>query len=265
MRGAKFYSLETTAREADLTIFGDITSWPWRDSDVASYNIHKELQELDVDVINVHINSYGGEVAEGLAIYNSLRNHSAKVVTYCDGFACSIASVIFMAGDERIMNEASLLMIHNAWTHGQGNAEELRKMAEDLDKITQQSKTIYLSKTNISADELNELMDNESWIDPSEAVEMGFATQIGTSEQSGNPSQSARQLIMDKLRAKAIQSEEVVVMTKKELAELICQLVRSDIEPEQSEEPEGEDLEGENIEEPEAPVQQNAWASYFNK
>lgn len=265
MRGAKFYSLETTAREADLTIFGDITSWKWDESDVSAYDIHRELQELDVDVINVRINSYGGEVAEGLAIYNSLRNHSAKVVTYCYGFACSIASVIFMAGDERIMNEASLLMIHNAWTYGQGNADELRKMAEDLDKITQQSKTIYLSKTNISSDELDELMDNESWIDPSEAVEMGFATQIKESEEKGNPSQSARQLVMDKLRAKAIQSEEVVVMTKKELAELICQLVGSDIEPEEDIEEEKEDEipEGEDIEIEDEPVQENAWASYF--
>ena len=82
---------------------------------------------MDTDEIEVHINSNGGAVSEGLAIYNVLKNSKAKVTTYCDGFACSPASVIFMAGDERVMNGASLLMIHDAWTYGQGNAAELRK------------------------------------------------------------------------------------------------------------------------------------------
>ena len=97
----KYYSLATNGKEADVYIFGDITSWEWFDNDVSSYTLSKELQELDKDIetINVHINSYGGEVAEGLAIHNLLKNHKAKVRTYCDGFACSIASVIFMAGD----------------------------------------------------------------------------------------------------------------------------------------------------------------------
>ena len=78
----------------------------------------KELQELDesIEQINVYIIPYGGEVAEGLAIYNALKRHKAKVTTYVDGFACSIASVIFAVGDERIMSDTSLLMIHNAWT-----------------------------------------------------------------------------------------------------------------------------------------------------
>ena len=73
-----------------------------------------------------------------------------KVTTICDGFACSAASVIFMAGDERIINEASLLMIHNAWTYANGNATELRKAAEALDKITQASVNAYVSQAVIS-------------------------------------------------------------------------------------------------------------------
>ena len=127
----KFYQLTQTEREAELHIYGDITSWPWLESDVDAYSLSKELAELDVDKINVYINSYGGEVAEGLAIYNSLKRHKAKIVTVCDGFACSVASVIFMAGDERVMNESSLLMIHNAWTWASGNADELRKAGSE--------------------------------------------------------------------------------------------------------------------------------------
>ena len=101
----KYYSLvvKEKEKEADIHIYGDIVSWEWFDSDVSSYTLAKEIEGLpeDIEKINVFINSYGGEVAEGLAIYNNLRRHKAKVKTYCDGFACSIASVVFMAGDER--------------------------------------------------------------------------------------------------------------------------------------------------------------------
>ena len=136
-----FFSLVKEKQTATLNIYGDITSIPFKEyGDVSAVNLSKQLEALgDVEQIDVHINSYGGEVAEGLAIYNALRRHKAKVRTYCDGFACSIASVIFMAGDERIMNESSLLMIHNAWTMAIGNSAELRKQADDLEKITQES------------------------------------------------------------------------------------------------------------------------------
>ena len=146
----KYYQLAQTEQTADLTIYGDITSWRWMESDVSAYSLSQELDALDVDTINVYINSYGGEVAEGLAIYNALRRHKAKIRTVCDGFACSAASVIFMAGDERIMNAASLLMIHNAWSYASGNAEALRKQAEDLDTITQGSINAYMAHVNIS-------------------------------------------------------------------------------------------------------------------
>ena len=127
----KYFSLASAGRTADIFIFGDITSWEWLESDVSSYTLARAVQDLEADQINVHINSYGGEVKEGLAIYNALRALKARVKTVCDGMACSIASVIFMAGDERVMHEASLLMIHNAWASGSGNAAELRKQAEE--------------------------------------------------------------------------------------------------------------------------------------
>lgn len=198
----KYYALETNGSEADIYIFGDITSWEWFESDVSSYTLSKELQELnkDIEIINVHINSYGGEVAEGLAIYNMLKNHPAKVRAIVDGFACSIASVIFMAGDERIMNNASLLMVHNAWMYTAGNAEELRKDADDLDKITQASIEAYKSRVNISEDEIKELLDNETWILPSEALEMGFATTIVGETASEKFAASARKALFNLVR-----------------------------------------------------------------
>ena len=192
----RYYSLVQNGTTADIDIYGDITSWPWSESDVSAYNLSKVLAELEgVDTINVNINSYGGEVAEGLAIYNALKRHSAKVVTRCDGFACSIASVIFMAGDERIMSDASMLMIHNAWTWASGNAAALRKQAEDLDKITQASKNAYMACVSITEEELTSLMDAETWLPASEAIDMGFASSVET-YTAENVSQSARESVI---------------------------------------------------------------------
>lgn len=197
----RYYSLETEGEKADLYIYGDITSWPWLASDVSAYLLSKKLEELkDVSEIHVYINSYGGEVAEGLAIYNALKRHKAKVVTHCDGFACSISSVIFMAGDERVMSNTSTLMIHNAWSHVSGNANDFRKEADDLEKITQLSVNAYMSKVNVSEEELKTMMDEETWLMPQEALEYGFATSISGTEESERPSQNVRKDILQQIR-----------------------------------------------------------------
>ncbi len=191
-KNKKFFSLVKKKQTATLNIYGDITSWPWEElGEVSAVSLSKQLEALgDVNQIDVYINSYGGEVAEGLAIYNALRRHKAKVTTYCDGFACSIASVIFMAGDERIMNESSLLMIHNAWTYAVGNSAELRKQADDLEKITQASVEAYKSHSSLSEEEIKNLMNNESWILPDEALTYGFVTAVDKTENE-KASQSA--------------------------------------------------------------------------
>lgn len=198
----KYFALERTEQSATITIYGDICSWAWEEfGEMSSQILSKQLEALgDVNEINVYINSYGGEVAEGLAIYNALRRHKAKVRTFCDGFACSIASVIFMAGDERIMNEASLLMIHNAWTWASGNAAELRKQAEDLDKITQASVEAYKAHSSLKEEKIKALMDAETWILPSEALEYGFATAVEKTEKA-NHSQNAKEKLFGIVRA----------------------------------------------------------------
>lgn len=199
----KYYQMvvDEEKKTAEILIYGDITSWEWIESDVSSYTLTKEIQSLpeDIDTIKVYINSYGGEVAEGLAIYNELKRHKAKVVTYCDGFAASIASVIFMAGDERIMNNASLLFIHNAWSYCSGNSNELKKAAEDLEKITQASVNAYMENVNISEDELKEYMDAETWLSPMECLDMGFCTTIEGSSESDKATQSVRKAMFEKL------------------------------------------------------------------
>ena len=201
----RWYSLAVSDRTAGLSIYGDVTAYPWMESDVSAYNLSKQLEGLDVDQINVGINSYGGDISEGLAIYNALKRNSAKVTTRCDGFACSIASVIFMAGDERIMSDPSLLMIHNGWTVADGDAAALRKAADDIEKMTNASVSIYAAATGISEDDLRAMMDAETWLDPSEAVELGFATSVEGTEASA-PSQSARVKVM-RMLADALQAD----------------------------------------------------------
>lgn len=196
----KYYNLYTEGREANVQVYGEVTSYKWDDRDVTSYDLVTELEELDVDRINVYINSYGGEVAEGLAIYHALKRHPAQVRTYCDGFACSIASVIYMAGDVRVMGEASLLMIHNASTIAAGTPAELSKAAEDLAVISSQVRQAYIDAgVTLSVDELQDMLDAETWITPAQALEFGFATAIAKEPAIQHPTQSARRLIFDRM------------------------------------------------------------------
>ena len=195
----KYFMAAEEGEELEIIIFGDITSWEWFESDVSSYTLAKLIKESGASKITVHINSYGGEVSEALAIYNTLKAHPAHVRTVCDGFACSAASVVFMAGDERVMNESSLLMIHNAWIRVSGNAEELRKQADDLDIINATVAKTYEACVKISGEELKALLDAESWIDPDGALEMGFATAINGDAESSAQQYSAKGTIIRQL------------------------------------------------------------------
>ena len=143
----------------------------------------ERLAKVQSNHITVRINSYGGSVSEGLAIYNALKNSGKDITTVCDGFACSVASVIFCAGDKRIMPSTSLMMIHNAWMEGgEGDANYFRKVAEDLDKVTQPSVNAYTAVSNLSEEEIKKLMDDETWITADKALEWGFATSVSKDE-----------------------------------------------------------------------------------
>lgn len=247
----KYFSLEKNKRSATLSIYGDITSYRWDESDVTSYNLSRQLEELkDVDQIDVFINSYGGEVAEGLAIYNALKRHKAKIRTVCDGFACSIASVIFMAGDERVMNEASLLMIHNAWTYASGNAEGLRKAADDLEKITQASVEAYKAHSSLEEEEIKKLMDAETWILPDEAMDYGFATSVEKTEREKASQNAWLQLFnIVKAHQEAMDGESDDEEELEDALDDEEQEDTDDSEVDTEEEPEKDDSEEEEVEE----------------
>lgn len=160
---------------AELLVFGDIGESWWGDS-VTAKDVVKELQALDVEYLDVRINSYGGSVSDGVAIYNAIKRHSAATTVYIEGVAVSIASLIAMAGDTVEMAENALMMIHAPWSGAVGNAKELRQHADVLDTYAEAMTSSYVSKSGQSHDDvLNLLTDGEDhWYTASEAKEEGF-------------------------------------------------------------------------------------------
>ncbi len=176
----KFYSFENiTETSADIYIYGDIVSYEWDESDVSAFGFKKELDELgDISELNVHINSLGGSTYQALTIYNLLKQHKAKINVYIDGIAASAASIIAMAGEKIYMPKTSMMMIHNCWTWATGNAKELRKTADDMDKIAVAYKAAYLSKISIDEEKLDTLLDEETYLTAEECIDMGFADEL---------------------------------------------------------------------------------------
>lgn len=194
----------------DLYIYGDIVDYKWYEEDVTANDVRNKLALFNGTELNVHINSYGGDVFTGIAIYNLLKNLKAHVNVYVDSCACSIASVIAMAGDTIYMPKNTLMMIHNCWTFAQGNSKDLRKQADDLDVIMEASIESYMTKFKGTREELQELLDNESWLTASECVELGLADEILLQNEEGIQQSVALFNLLEKVRnvEKAMPQEE---------------------------------------------------------
>lgn len=187
---------QSAENTADIYIYGDIYDSWWSEESNSAISLKDKLLEMgDISEINLHINSLGGDVFEGLAMFNLLKQHKANVKVYIDGVAASIASVIAMAGNSIYMPKNSMMMIHNCWTYECGNAKDLRKTADDLDKIMEASIESYMSKISIDRDELIELLDNETWLTAQECFDKGFCTEILPLSEDIN--QSASKSIID--------------------------------------------------------------------
>ncbi|MRV72555.1 Clp protease ClpP [Duganella sp. FT92W] len=167
----------TAAREAELLIYGDI-GYGWYDEGITAASITQEIAELDVDTLHVRINSGGGLVFEGIAIYYALVRHPAEVIVHIDGIAASIASVIAMAGDTIQISEGAHLMIHKPWSFAMGDANSMRKEADILDKLEAGLVDIYAARTEADRDELQQWVEAETWFLGQEAVDAGFADEM---------------------------------------------------------------------------------------
>lgn len=179
---------------ADVYIYGDLVASQWFDDETSADSFRREVNELaaqGVSVLNVHIDSYGGAVSAGWTIYNVLRDFPGEVNTYADGFVASAAIYPFLAGGRRTANPMSAFFIHQAWTGASGNAEELRKAADDLEIINELGLEAFAA---IGADKekILELEKAETWLRPAQALELGIVTEITDRSDGQQLQQSVR-------------------------------------------------------------------------
>lgn len=185
----KFWNLNVKrgadgSKHLDVQIHGVIDGGWYDDAGVDTAACIAELnQHLDAKTIGVRINSVGGSAFGGVAMYNALESHSAEVTCTVEGLAASAASLVAMAG-KTCMGIGSMMMIHSPSTVAMGNAAELRRTADFLDKVQDSLAAIYTKKTGKSLDDVNDLLDDETWMTADEAVAGGFADSVGVDGES---------------------------------------------------------------------------------
>lgn len=178
-----WFEIKNAAEEggpAQVFIYEEIDDW-WG---LSAKDFVQQISALDVDAIDLHINSPGGSVFDGHAIYNALRNHKATITTYVDGLAASIASVIALAGEKVVIGPNAAMMIHDPYGLCVGGAADMRKMADVLDKLRDSIAMAYIAKTGKEADEINAAMAEETWLIGQEAVDFGLADELGAEMQA---------------------------------------------------------------------------------
>lgn len=164
-----------SATKAEIILYGSIGS-SWFEDSISAKQFSDELKALDstVNEIELRINSPGGDVFDGFAIYNRLKQHPAKITCYIDGLAASIASLICLAADEIIMGEGALYMIHLPWTMAYGNRMDFENTVNRLTDIEEQMISLYAKKTKKSRSEIRDMLEKETWLDADQALEEGF-------------------------------------------------------------------------------------------
>jgi len=169
-----WYAIQKTEdTEAEVTIYDEIGSFG-----VGAKQFLGDIGKLKGKHIHLRINSPGGSVIDGTAIFNALRRHEGGVTVHIDALAASMASVIAMAGMPVLMADNALLMVHNPWTISMGSADDLRKEADLLDKLKANIRNAYQRKTGLPEEQLQDMMDAETWLDSVDAVALGFADAI---------------------------------------------------------------------------------------
>lgn len=180
----KNFAVQTNTEDDEtvLTIYGEIGESWWGESTSAS-DVDSALKNITTSTITVRLNSPGGSAFDGITIYNRLKDHKAHVKIIIDGYACSAASIIAMAADELIMNVGSMLMIHEAWTYTAGSKTDLQKIIDLLSKLDTSLIDIYMTKAQVERQEIEKMVQNETWFTADEAVSIGFATNVTEAEE----------------------------------------------------------------------------------
>lgn len=171
-----------SSEDATISVY-DTIGWSWEGEGVTAKRISAALRAIGGRDVTVNINSPGGDFFEGVAIYNLLRAHPHKVTVQVMGLAASAASVIAMAGDEILMGDGAFLMIHNAWAIAIGNRHDMVAASEQLAPFDAAMADVYAARSGMTSTQTAALMDKETWINASQAVEDGFATGLMASSQ----------------------------------------------------------------------------------
>ncbi|NCU40857.1 hypothetical protein EOL73_03820 [Candidatus Saccharibacteria bacterium] len=173
----KFWKIQNSVESdgAELILEGAIASETWWGDEVTPAAFRAELKQFEGRDLTVVINSGGGDVFAGLAIYDALTNLNANITVRISGLAASIASVVAMAGDKIIMSPGSMMMIHKPWVMAAGDANELAKSIEVLNGIEKSIVPIYVNRSGLTEERVRELLEAETWMSADEAVELGFA------------------------------------------------------------------------------------------
>jgi ATP-dependent Clp protease, protease subunit len=172
----KFVEIKNQTNEsADLYFYGDIvSSWwgAWDDTDQYPEAIKTFLDGVKGKDLNIYINSGGGSVFAGIAIYNMLKRHQGNKTVYVDGLAASISSVIALAGDRVVIPSNAFMMIHKPWSGLYGNAVDLRKMADDLDAVEEGIMNVYAEnlKEGVDIETIRQMVQDETWLNGEEAT-----------------------------------------------------------------------------------------------
>ena len=186
LHSRSWFSIQAKAEsdQADVLIY-DYIGW----GGVTAADFAKELKSVTAKTINVRINTPGGDVFDGLAIFNGLKAHGAQIHVKVDGIAASIGSIIAMAGHSITMGESAFIMVHNPWAMSIGNAADMREMAAILDKVGGSLADIYAKRAEVSAEQAQAWMDAETWFTAQEAKEAGLADSV----QGGDTAKAANQ------------------------------------------------------------------------
>ena len=211
-----FFRQSADGKTAQIYITGDITTWPWVElGEASATTVLDQIKGLDVEEIEVHLDSLGGSVKEAWGIYSALKQHKAKVTTFADGFVASAALYPFLAGDVRKASPLSAFYLHEVMTEADGYAEDLRKAADEAEKMTDIGVKAF-EAVGMDGEQVRRMMAEETWLDPEEAKALGIVTEILEAKE-GELRQSLRQEIAARMKGEKKQRQQ---QEKKSLLQL---------------------------------------------
>jgi ATP-dependent protease ClpP protease subunit len=174
----------------EILLYDEIGEDPWWGTGVSARQFVEDLQAVDTDELHLRINSPGGDVFEGITMANAVRRHQSKVIAFVDGLAASSASFLAMAADEVVMSRNAELMIHDAWGLVIGNAADMTKMADDLNRSSDNIASMYADRAGGTVNQWRKAMQAETWYTDSEAVSAGLADRVDAGKTAGDKSKN---------------------------------------------------------------------------